>query len=180
MGHVAVADDDLLAPVREWRTLVGAIPGPMAAWLVRRSLATLEIRLERQCSNVLRVAQALRAHPASAECGSRGWNPTPRTASRSGRCAGFGPVVGFELADEEKAHGFLHAARLIAEATSFGGAHTTAERRGRWGGDDVAAGFIRLSAGCEDPDDLVEDISQALDAAAIPPPRGEIEVVGGA
>ncbi|PZS03871.1 MAG: hypothetical protein DLM70_08530, partial [Chloroflexi bacterium] len=45
---------------------------------------------------------------------------------------------------------------------SFGGIHTTAERRARWGGDDIPEGFIRLSVGCEDPSDLLEDMSQAL------------------
>ena len=53
--------------------------------------------------------------------------------------------------------------QLVTEATSFGGVHSSAERRARWGGDRVSAGFIRLSAGCEDPADLVDDIAQALD-----------------
>jgi cystathionine gamma-lyase len=44
--------------------------------------------------------------------------------------------------------------------------HTTAERRARWGGDQVAEGFIRLSVGCEDAQDLVEDLGQSLDALA--------------
>jgi cystathionine gamma-lyase len=43
---------------------------------------------------------------------------------------------------------------------------TSAERRGRWGGDEIAAGFIRLSVGCEDPADVIADVEQALDAAA--------------
>jgi cystathionine gamma-lyase len=50
----------------------------------------------------------------------------------------------------------------VSQATSFGGLHTTAERRARWGGDRVPEGFIRLSAGCEHIDDLVEDLRQAL------------------
>ncbi|NOT57816.1 MAG: cystathionine gamma-lyase, partial [Deltaproteobacteria bacterium] len=49
--------------------------------------------------------------------------------------------------------------------TSFGSLHTTAERRARWGGDAIAEGFIRLSAGCEDAEDLLADITQALEAA---------------
>ena len=52
----------------------------------------------------------------------------------------------------------------MIEATRFGGVHTTAERRAHWGGDEIAEGFIRLSAGCEDSQDLVDDIAQALDA----------------
>jgi cystathionine gamma-lyase len=56
------------------------------------------------------------------------------------------------------------ACQLVYEATSFGGIHTTAERRARWGGDAIPEGFIRFSAGCEDTEDLLADLTQALDA----------------
>ena len=78
----------------------------------------------------------------------------------------FGPVVSFELASAETAQTFLARCKLVLEATSFGGLHTTAERRARWGGDNVPGGFIRLSAGCEHADDLVSDIGEALSASA--------------
>jgi cystathionine gamma-lyase len=55
---------------------------------------------------------------------------------------------------------------MTSEATSFGSVQSTAERRGRWGGDDVPAGFIRFSVGVEDPDDIVADVLRALDEAA--------------
>ncbi len=66
-----------------------------------------------------------------------------------------GPLVGFDLGGAERAQAFLSACSLVAEATSFGGVHSTAERRGRWGTDDVGEGFIRFSAGCEDTEDLL-------------------------
>jgi cystathionine gamma-lyase len=75
----------------------------------------------------------------------------------------FGTVLSFELAGAEQAEAFIDACELVAGATSFGGVHTSAERRGRWGRDAVAPGFIRLSAGCEDADDLIADIAAALD-----------------
>jgi cystathionine gamma-lyase len=50
----------------------------------------------------------------------------------------------------------------VTEATSFGGVHSTAERRARWATDDVPEGFIRFSAGCEDLEDLLADVEQAL------------------
>ena len=74
----------------------------------------------------------------------------------------FGPLVSFVLADQAAAERWLARARLVGPATSFGAVHTTAERRGRWGTDAVEPGFIRLSIGVEDPDDLMEDILQAL------------------
>jgi cystathionine gamma-lyase len=77
-----------------------------------------------------------------------------------------GPLVGFDLVTAERAQAFLAACTLVAEATSFGGVHSTAERRGRWGTDAVGEGFIRFSAGCEDEADLLADVAAALDAFA--------------
>jgi cystathionine gamma-lyase len=55
----------------------------------------------------------------------------------------------------------------VYAATSFGGLHTTADRRAQWGGDVVPAGFVRLSAGCEDAADLVTDVARALDGLPV-------------
>jgi len=79
--------------------------------------------------------------------------------------AHFGSLVGFTLPTAQAAERFLSECRLIAQATSFGGVHSTAERRGRWGSDAVAEGFIRLSAGIEDTNDLLADVEQALAVA---------------
>ena len=89
-------------------------------------------------------------------------HPGHEIAVRQMRC--FGPVLSFILHDKAAADIFLASSKLITQATSFGGVATTAERRARWGGDAVAEGFIRMSAGCEAIEDLIEDISQALDA----------------
>jgi cystathionine gamma-lyase len=78
--------------------------------------------------------------------------------------SGYGMVVSFDVGGAERAERFLAAARLVTDATSFGGVQTSAERRARWGGDAVSEGFIRLSAGVEDTADLLADVEQALDA----------------
>jgi cystathionine gamma-lyase len=75
----------------------------------------------------------------------------------------YGPVLSFILRDKAAAETFLTMSKLLTDATSFGGITSTAERRARWGGDQIAEGFIRLSAGCEAIEDLLEDIAQALD-----------------
>jgi cystathionine gamma-lyase len=62
----------------------------------------------------------------------------------------FGSVVSFELASRAHAEQFLQSLTLVREATSFGGVHSMAERRARWGGDAIGDGFIRFSVGCED------------------------------
>ena len=69
----------------------------------------------------------------------------------------YGPIVSFVLEGKTQAECFLKACNLIFQATSFGGMHTTAERRARWGGDAIPDGFIRLSVGCEDTQDLLDD-----------------------
>ncbi len=82
------------------------------------------------------------------------------------RWPGVGPLVALTLSSIEHAERFLDACALVTQATSFGGVHSMAERRGRWGTDEVPEGFIRFSAGCEDTADLVADVLQALDASA--------------
>jgi cystathionine gamma-lyase len=73
-----------------------------------------------------------------------------------------GGVVSAELADEAAVGRMLGAARLWDAATSFGGVHSTVDRRAQWGGDDVPSGFVRFSCGIEDTADLVADLSAAL------------------
>jgi cystathionine gamma-lyase len=160
LGVVSVRDPELAVEMRGWRSLIGSVPGPFEAWLAHRSLATLGLRLERSSANSLALARVLAERDDVADVRHPGLGDPVAAAQMSA----FGPLVGFTLASAEAAQRFLDACELIAEATSFGGVESTAERRGRWGTDDVADGFIRLSAGCEDTDDLVADVLQALDS----------------
>jgi len=150
LGYCAVSDPERAAALRAWRGLTGAIPGPFEAWLAHRSLATFGVRVERGTANARAVADLLGT----------------RDDVRGVRYPGFGTVVGFELADAAAVARFFGASSLVTEATSFGGVHTNAERRGRWGSDDVAEGFVRFSAGIEDTEDLLADLIAALDAAS--------------
>jgi cystathionine gamma-lyase len=162
LGHVATTNAELLEGLLWWRSHAGAIPGPMETWLAHRSLATLDVRLARQCGTALRVAEALAAQHGVLGCRYPGLPQDPAHTVAAGQMARFGPVVNFTLADEAAADHWIDNTRLAVSATSFGGVHSTAERRARWGGDDVPAGFIRLSVGLEDADDLVDDVLQAM------------------
>ncbi|QEV19036.1 cystathionine gamma-lyase [Streptomyces alboniger] len=166
LGYVACRDADLAASVRRWRKIVGAIPGPMEAWLAHRSLATLQLRADRQNANALALAEALRDRPEVAGLRYPGLPDDPSYTVASRQMRRFGCVVSFTLPSRARAERFLEALRLVDDATSFGGVRSTAERRRRWGGDDVPEGFIRFSAGAEDPDDLVADVLRALDESA--------------
>ena len=148
LGYVAATDVEWVDALRSWRSTTGAIPGAFEAWLAHRSLATLAVRLERQEANAAALVEALRL----------------RDDVEDVRWPRVGSVLCFTLADADRAQAFLDAATLVTEATSFGGLHSTAERRARWGTDDVAEGWIRFSAGIEDTDDLVADVAAALDA----------------
>ena len=166
MGHVAAADPDLAAGVLRWRSTAGGVPGPFETWLAHRSLATLDVRLRRACGNAQAIAELLSGRPDVTGVRYPGLRDHPAHALAARQLDGlFGPVVSFELAGEAAAQRFLDTAELVTEATSFGGVHTMAERRARWGMDAVPDGFIRLSAGIEDPDDLLADIAGALDGA---------------
>ncbi len=164
LGHVAVKGDDLYAGLERWRTLTGSIAGPMEAWLAGRSLPTLPLRLERSCANAMRIAEFLEGRAEVARVMYPGLPGHPGHGVAARQMRQFGPVVSFVLRDREAAERFLEHAELITNATSFGGVTTTAERRARWGHDAIEEGFVRLSAGCEDAEDLVEDIGRALEA----------------
>ncbi|MER8000133.1 cystathionine gamma-lyase [Streptomyces sp. NPDC004749] len=166
LGHVTSRDPDLAAGVRRWRKIAGAIPGPMEAWLAHRSLATLPLRLDRACANALALAQALLTRDEVTGLRYPGLPGDPSYAVASGQMRRFGAVVSFVLPDRDRAERFLAGLRLVDDATSFGGVRSTAERRGRWGGDAVPEGFIRFSVGAEDPEDLIADVLRALSAAA--------------
>ena len=120
------------------------------------------MRLERQCANALAIARAVEARGLPVLYPGLPSHPGHEAAAR--QMGGlFGPVVSFTLDSAGDADRFLAGCSLVAEATSFGGLHSSAERRARWGTDAVPDGFIRLSCGLEDADDLVADILGALD-----------------
>jgi cystathionine gamma-lyase len=156
LGYVAGRD---VEAVRTARGKLGTIAGPFEVWLAHRSLATLDVRLERECANALRLAKAIGEHVPVRYPGLPD-DPAHEIAKR--QMDRFGPVLCFTLPDAAAAETFLASAKLVVDATSFGGTTTTAERRARWAGDDVPEGYIRLSAGCDDPDALGEDVTRAL------------------
>ena len=161
-GHVTARRPADAATLRERRKLTGAVPGPMATFLVHRGLATLDVRLERMERNAARLAQLLAEHPKVEAVRYPGLASDPAHALAARQMRRFGFLVGVTFVDVATARAFLERTRLIAEATSFGGVHTTAEQRTRWGGDAVPERFVRLSAGIEATADLVADVERAL------------------
>lgn len=162
LGHVAVRDPKHADTLRLWRTRTGVIPGPMEAWLAHRSLGTLHVRLTQQCRSAMAVAEFLAGCDQVRHVRYPGLPTDASYAIASKQMAAYGCVVSFELESAKAVERFFAQSQLVYEATSFGGLHTSAERRARWGGDVVSEGFVRMSVGLEDVHDLLADLGAAL------------------
>ena len=160
-GYVAGSHPDLMAAVEAERLLAGPILGAFEAWLLLRSLGSLGLRFERQCQNAMALAAALTGHPRVRAVRYPGLGADPSYPVAAEQMRRFGGLVSVELADAEAVHSLVRNSELLVYSTSFGGLHTSVDRRARWG-DAVPDGFARISAGLEDTDDLVADVLGAL------------------
>lgn len=169
LGAVVVAGGrtDLRERLHTHRTLHGAIPGPVEAWLVLRGVRTLHVRLERASATAALLAGRLEEHPAVERV----------------RYPGFGAMVSIEVTGgAEAAERVTAATRLWTHSTSLGGVESQLERRRRYPleVETVPVNLVRLSVGVEDAEDLWADLVQALEQApqqALPqatqqPPQG--------
>ena len=167
LGAVVSADAEYMKRLHLRRTLLGAIPGPMEAFLTLRGLRSLPVRLEQSQRTAGLLAQRLSEHPAVERVRYPGLANDPGHERAAAQMQGFGAIVSFEMADAEAAERVCAAVGLIVHATSLGGVETTMERRRRHPREELTPdGLIRISVGCEHPDDLWADLSKALDHAA--------------
>ena len=162
-GHVASRNAEVMAGVRDWRRICGAIPGAFETWLVQRGLDTLELRFSRMCDNAQQLAERLIQHPKVRAVRYPGLTSHPAHALALSQMRRFGALIGITLADAGAAERFIDGCRYVRSATSFGGVHSSAERRARWG-EAVADGYVRFSVGCEPPGTLWRDVERALEA----------------
>lgn len=155
----------------------GANLGPMEAWLTYRGLKTLALRYPKQCENALRIARFLDEHPRVARVHYPGLPHSPYHDLATRLLGGehYGAIVAFDIANagKEEVFRFLESLRLCLPVTTLGDIYTTVlyparsshhylseEERAAMG---IGPGLVRLSAGIEDADDLIEDLEQALD-----------------
>jgi cystathionine gamma-synthase len=150
------------------RTLGGAIPGPLEAWLALRGLRTLHVRLDRAQANAKELADRLVDHPAVTRVRYPGLSSDPGHALAGRQMSGCGAIVSIEIAGRaEMAQQTCARTRLWIHATSLGGVESTLERRRRWPDESAAVpeSLVRLSVGIEDVEDLWRDLDQALRSA---------------
>jgi len=148
---------------------VGAVPGPQDCFLVLRGVKTLALRMEAHCRNAARIAEFLEGYQEVKRVYYPGLPSHPGHDIAARQMRGFGGMVSFETHDEEAALEVCRKTRLFFLAESLGGVESLIEHPGRMTHASVAgsplevpANLVRLSVGIEHPDDLVEDLAQAL------------------
>jgi cystathionine beta-lyase/cystathionine gamma-synthase len=176
---IVIADTPYDEALDQIRKLVGGVMGPFEAWLALRGLKTLPLRLGRQCENAREVAAYLPTHPKVTKVYYPGAKDHPDNEVTRRVLAGAGGLVSFELeadgpdAGREAAFRFLNELKVCVMAPSLGDIYTLAihpatashrelspSRRARLG---VGENLVRISSGIEHPDDIIQDIEQALD-----------------
>lgn len=169
-----VGPADLLSRI-DTKGNIGAALDPFAAYLLGRSLKTLALRVARHNENARRVAEALAAHPLVRRVYYPGRGSAEEEAIAARQMRGRGGMVTLSVkGGAEVAERFVRRLRFVHSASSLGGVeslasvpaitshrHLSAEERERRG---IDAGLVRLSLGIEDPDDLVRDMTEALDS----------------
>jgi len=166
LGAVVAASDQRGRELRERRELAGATPGALEAYLAVRGMRTLALRLQRASASAAELADRLAGHSGVAVVRYPGRPDHPTHETARSFMAGFGAVVSFDVeGGAERADAVCRSLRIIRHATSLGGVESTIERRAAIPGQShLPAGLLRLSVGCEHPDDLWRDLQQALTA----------------
>lgn len=172
-GVVAGKQEIVDAARRGANKYFGGNIAPQVAWLVLRGIKTLALRMERHNSNAYAVAALLSKHPKVKAVYYPGLESHKNhDIAKSQMKGGFGGMIGFDLATTDAGKTFANSVKLCTLATSLGGVetvlqhsasmtHATLSREQRLEAG-ITDGLIRLSVGIEDVDDLIEDISQAL------------------
>lgn len=170
-GAVVTADEELAAKVGFLQFAVGAVSGPLDAWLTVRGIKTLAVRMERHSSNALAIAERLVGHPKLDAVYYPGLPDHPGHDLAARQMIAFGGMISVALADgAPAARRFAESTTLFQLAESLGGVEsligyptemTHASVRGT--DLEVPENVVRLSVGIEDVDDLLGDVLEALD-----------------
>jgi cystathionine beta-lyase/cystathionine gamma-synthase len=178
LGGVVVSDQPHFESLRMLSRINGPVLGPFESYLTMRGIKTFALRMERQCANACRVASWLAAHPKVERVyfPADPQHPDAATIRRLFPPNLYGAIVSFELkgAGKEEVFRFMDALRLVVRATSLGDVHSmmlypvmsshrevAPKHRERMG---IRESLVRLSVGIEAPEDIIEDLEQALGA----------------
>jgi cystathionine gamma-lyase len=174
-GAVVAADPALHEQLKFMQKSAGSIMSPMVAWLSLQGVKTLSERMDRQSDNAMRVAQFLESHPKVEVVGYPGLESFPQHDLAKRQASGFGAMAWFEVSGGlQAAKRLMRSVRLWTLAENLGQVESLIthpvtmthgeippEERARVG---ITDSLVRLSVGLEDPEDLIEDLEQALTA----------------
>ena len=168
-GFAGTNDPTIAERLRFLQKSLGAVPGPFDSWLVLRGLKTLAIRMRQHCENARAVVAFLQDHPAVTEVLYPGLPDHPGHEIAARQMRDFGGMVSFLVESEEEAVDLVARTKVWTLAESLGGVESLIEHPYRMTHASTASGpfasprnLVRLSAGIESADDLVEDLAQAL------------------
>ena len=177
VAGACIGAKDVLTPIRMMRNTIGTITDPHTAWMLLRSLETLELRMSRAGENAARVCAFLRDHPKVERVGYLGFlEPGSRQADIFARhCSGAGSTFSVIVrGGEAEAFRFLDNLKLVKLAVSLGGTESLASHpaamthlsvpRARKAELGITDNLVRVSIGVEDAGDLIADFEQALAA----------------
>ncbi len=178
LGGVVCGSKALVKQIFGFREITGATLHPMSAYLLLRGMKTLHLRVERQNASALKIARFLKSHPFVKDVFYPGLESHTNHDIATKQMRGFGGVVSFFLdGDFDAVRLFLPRLRYAHMAANLGAVETivgpprttshvevTPEQRAEMG---IPESLIRYSVGIEDPDDLIEDLSQALEYSSV-------------
>lgn len=175
IAGAALGAEDVIAPIRGMRTILGTMTDPMTGWLVMRSLETLKLRMTCSMKNARYVAEFLNDHPRVRLVHYLGFlgDDDPQLEVYRRLCRAPGSTFSFEIdGTEADAFAILNALEVVKLAVSLGGTESLASHPGSMTHADVPPaerarmgitdGLIRLSVGIEHPEDIIADLRQAL------------------
>jgi cystathionine beta-lyase/cystathionine gamma-synthase len=178
MGGAIIASGELIAAMRKDVSSIGPTLDPHAAFLIQRGMRTYFLRYERQCASALVSSVFLRSHPRVKHVFYPGLDSHPQHQLARRQMSDFGTVVTLQLdGGFEQGARFAEALQLFSISASVGSAESLVMPPQLLAGNEyspeqraqslITRGTVRLSIGLEDASDLIEDLSQALDAAFI-------------
>ncbi len=162
---IARKNDAFAESLRLWQKMGGAIPSPFECWLGLRGMQTLPWRMRAHCENASVVARALAGYPGVEQVHYPGLASHPGHAIAKKQMSAFGGMLSIQVrGDAGDAMAMTNRLQLITRATSLGGAHTLIEHRKSIEGaaSKTPENLLRISVGLEHPDDIIEDLMQAL------------------
>ncbi len=168
LGIAVARDGDKAEELRGVRHDAGATPGGLEAWLALRGLRTLPVRIERMQATALLIAERLRDHAEVTAVHYPGLSDDPGYELASRQMDGFGTMLALQVkGGSDQADALCNSVLLITHATSLGGVETLIENRAAAPGEEhLPEGLLRMSVGCEHPEDVWEDLDAALEASA--------------